>query len=377
MLSFLLSIAITIVVLPSVALWWRAQRGGLYRKVKKRSLSAQTPPHRGLSVPELPLDAVLDTQIDGMKAFLQVRHQEAVALQERYHDALVAALAAIGLGFLALAISLTFGSQTPLVQKTAALLDVLCFAIAIAGFFLAIRTGREWVNIRTRTELLRQWIVIEGMLLEPREGDILKRLHKYEAQINRELSVVSESNIDGVVQGIWERLAEKWMDDLSGLQTLTPGISAYFHRRVLRQQQWFLNARDRTLSHASSFSKTLLGLFIVVFSAAVLKFAVVFHLIDLPSFWKDIIVFTILGGIACSAFFSALFFNQNARSLSHRYETQRRWIIRWQGSFVEMLCQSPLEKMLAKEILAFEQLMIDELLDWITITAHDRAEVAV
>jgi hypothetical protein len=86
-----------------------------------------------------------------------------------------------------------------------------------------------------------------------------------------------------------------------------------------------------------------------------------------------------------SAAMTAYYINQNSRSLIHRYNTQQRfitaWLVafnqRWDFATLPSLTVDPVAKNdMRAQILRFEDLMIEELIDWIHITSHDAIELA-
>jgi hypothetical protein len=89
--------------------------------------------------------------------------------------------------------------------------------------------------------------------------------------------------------------------------------------------------------------------------------------------------------IGWSAAETAYYFNQNSRSLMHRYNTQQGRISKWFKAlstvvpFTELSAR-PLDSKPSSEIrdlvLQFEDLMVDELIDWLHISRHDVIEIA-
>jgi hypothetical protein len=69
----------------------------------------------------------------------------------------------------------------------------------------------------------------------------------------------------------------------------------------------------------------------------------------------------------------------------HRYNTQQRWIRRWladfdgRWSFVSLpslAIDDAVKDDMRDRILQFEDVMIEELTDWVHITSHDAIELA-
>ena len=89
--------------------------------------------------------------------------------------------------------------------------------------------------------------------------------------------------------------------------------------------------------------------------------------------------------IGLSSTLTGLYLNQNARSLLHRYRTQERRIEQWLANYDQLLSKLGNAKgevdhtilaPVVREILAFEDLMVDELIDWIAITEDDVMELS-
>jgi hypothetical protein len=86
-----------------------------------------------------------------------------------------------------------------------------------------------------------------------------------------------------------------------------------------------------------------------------------------------------------SAAMTAYYINQNSRSLIHRYYTQQRFIAGWLVAFNEswnfaslpsLTIDAAAKNDMRAQILRFEDLMIEELIDWCHITSHDAIELA-
>jgi hypothetical protein len=82
---------------------------------------------------------------------------------------------------------------------------------------------------------------------------------------------------------------------------------------------------------------------------------------------------------------TAYYVNLNARSLIHRYNTQERRITQWLEEFNGLwsFANLPSARLdaaakadICARILQFEDVMIEELIDWTHITSHDTIELA-
>jgi len=83
----------------------------------------------------------------------------------------------------------------------------------------------------------------------------------------------------------------------------------------------------------------------------------------------------IIAGLSAAE--AAFYLSQNARSLIHCYRMQQRRIVRW---FENMRASMTTERASKNEIraliLEFEDLMVEELIDWYQISGHDVLELA-
>jgi hypothetical protein len=123
------------------------------------------------------------------------------------------------------------------------------------------------------------------------------------------------------------------------------------------------------------------GLYCLALGLAVTKHVLLLAGVTSPVFLLPAML--IVTGI--SGAMTAYYFNQNARSLIHRYNTQQRFITRWLTQFKETwnfadLRGTPLlgaeQSDIRAQVLEFEDLMIEELIDWVHISSRDAIELA-
>jgi len=164
-------------------------------------------------------------------------------------------------------------------------------------------------------------------------------------------------------------------------------VATHFWKRPFKQLEWFTRSNRRLVEQVETRSHVILLIFALTVLFALLKLAVVFHVT--PGDWapsKPYLALTIFALIAVSSMLTALYLNQNARSLIHRYRTQKRKIEAWIKAYEPTLAQcagaragalpAALSAVVVAQAMTFEQLMIDELLDWIAITQNDIMELA-
>jgi hypothetical protein len=179
-----------------------------------------------------------------------------------------------------------------------------------------------------------------------------------------------------------------------------PTVLAYLHRRPLRQLGWFTESHRRLESQSTVRKQLLLWLYFATLVLFCIKLRILFaggneqvavassHIVTLHAveIFSKCISFASLMATGFSAAMTAYYFNQNTRSLIHRYRGQKRRIEDWFESLdvartLAGLSQSEAAPAIKSEVrervLAFEYLMIEELLDWISISQHDVIEISL
>jgi hypothetical protein len=124
----------------------------------------------------------------------------------------------------------------------------------------------------------------------------------------------------------------------------------------------------------------LVSLYCVGIGLAVAKHVLFLHNSELSACLRP----PLLIAAGMSAAMTAYYINQNSRSLIHRYNTQKRMAARWLTAFgnrwnfatLPTAIINPSTKDIRAQILLFEELMIEEVIDWVNITSHDAIELA-
>ena len=152
-------------------------------------------------------------------------------------------------------------------------------------------------------------------------------------------------------------------------------------KRARRQLGWFNDSKARLEHSAERRNIVLLSLYCITAGLAVLK-----HVLFLNSGHPHAFLLPpLLIVTGMSAAMTAYYINQNSRSLIHRYNTQQRnissWLVtfndRWSFANLPLLNIDPAAKNdMRIQILRFEDLMVEELIDWIHITSYDAIELA-
>jgi hypothetical protein len=335
-----------------------------------------------------------DQRREELGDLLQPVHEATSRAQTKYHNAVVGSAGCLLLAFLALTAGTLPHGQWPLSLLPTDVLDGLerlliwVDTIAIVSALLLFWRGREankrWIAARAGTELLRQFqslsavfptATVQGAGLEVR----------FAAEADR----VTQRVEAGPVREIVQRIENFWRERKTELETATfaaedfspDGLLVYLRRRPLRQLGWFTDSKERLLDIAERRKLLVLALYWGATALAVIKLAIFLVTRQSPVYLLTAVL--IITGM--SAAMTAYYMNQNARSLIHRYHTQQRRIEKWLDGFnaswsFDALPTQPLDERekgaVRGRILEFEELMIEELIDWTHITTHDAIELS-
>jgi hypothetical protein len=336
-------------------------------------------------------------------------HQDAREAQTTYYNAVVSSAGCLVLAFLALALAtfrpedlpqswstlppLKFLSQTwPQVEWFLNWVDVIAIGYVLLIFHRGHRASGTWLAVRARTEFLRQYQFLDLVFpnaLSPSPGDNLK------AQFDREDDRVTADVQHGPFTEIVPRIERFWSTRRASIANSTlaeddltaDALLVYIERRVRRQLGWFTDSQARLEYIAERRKCFLLWLYRITATLAIIKlsFGLPFSLFEHSSNLHRLVLPFLLFVTGLSAAMTAYYINQNSRSLIHRYYTQRRFIAAWLKSFNERwsfdsMRSLPIDESARRDIRArilhFEDLMIEELIDWTHITNYDAIELA-
>jgi hypothetical protein len=263
-------------------------------------------------------------------------------------------------------------------------LELVAIVSVFALFFYARWASSRWLVARVRAELMRQWQYLEVAF--PTTFTVTPENIK--AEFDREVDQVSVLVENGPIKKMAERIDQFWLKRTSSISSrgstysdlTSDAIVAYIQNRVRRQLSWFADSKDRLEYIAERRAKLLIVLYCLAFILVVTK--LVLFLYDEK--WHHYLTPVLLVVTGMSAVMTAYYVNQNSRSLIHRYNTQERfigaWLISFKERFLSRLSRQKLDtgtkKDVRDQILIFEKMMIDELIDWTQITVHDAIELA-
>lgn len=319
-------------------------------------------------------------------------HQSANQSQTRYHHAVVGSAACIAVAFVALVLGSLpeeVWQAMPVrhsdVERVLTWIDAIAIITVLILFYVGGWANRQWLRARAGTELLRQYQFLSVVFPIPGlgpEGD--------ESQFDREADAIKARVQDGSVSEIIARIEGFWSERRASIAKRsleaefhlpTDALLMYLRRRALRQQGWFRDSKARLERLANRRKRLLLGLYLVSVAIAAVK--LVLFLRSGHSPWFLLPTLLIMTGI--SATMTAYYVNLNARSLIHRYNTQERRITQWLEEFNGLwsFANLPSARLdaaakadICARILQFEDVMIEELIDWTHITSHDTIELA-
>jgi hypothetical protein len=194
---------------------------------------------------------------------------------------------------------------------------------------------------------------------------------------------------DGSNTAIVARIERFWSTRKASIEshTLTEAdftsdaLLVYLKRRVRRQLGWFIDSKARLERIAEGRGTVLQVLYWITAGLALAKLALFVYARYSPAYLLPLLLIA----TGMSAAMTAYYFNQNSRSLIHRYNTQQRiiagWLVRFNerwnfASLPSLTIDCAAKNDMRAQILQFEDLMIEELIDWIHITSHDAIELA-
>jgi hypothetical protein len=366
-------------------------------------------------VPEVqPSDTALSDQLDQLNRPLHSLHTEANALQSTYHARVARCVSCLALALIALGLDLTVFHYHKDLERFAAALEPAALIVALQQWWAARAANHLWVTARAKVELLRQWAFLR-LMFQPAGTWVVAS--DSESDFNAQVAEIEAHVTLGQVKG-WcdsvfhfirrgNRMAEPIEDRVRAYWTTTKSrymatkptklserdVYFYLMRRPIRQLSWFRVAQRRLQRGRKLREAALSFLFVLSVALAVCKAVLIlrssaesdiaYALVDNDQTAIDLVAFGLLIAVALSAGLTTIYLSRNDRSLLHRYAAQQRHVEKWlrdtlgdpshAGKGIQAL---PTEK-LTKQVLEFEELMIDELTDWINISSHDSLELAL
>ena len=319
-------------------------------------------------------------------------HQAANATQRNYYNAVVRSAGCLAFAFLALAFGTVAPEDLPTwldrssFELVLSWIDVIAIVFVLILFLHGRIACRPWIAGRTGTELLRQYqilsVVFPSAISAASANDI-------NTQFDIEAGLVATCVQKGSIADIAARIESFWSRRKASIENyvLTEGdltadaLLVYLRRRALRQLGWFTDSKARLEHIAERRNILLASLYCMTAGLAVIKHALFLYSGHSPAYLPPLLL--VVTGM--SAAITASYINQNSRSLIHRYNSQQRAITGWLLTFNEYWNFAQLPSLtidiaakndIRAQILRFEDLMIEELIDWLHITGRDAIELA-
>ncbi len=356
-----------------------------YRRFEDRSAATLA---RQFPLPEVE-SSIAEQRREFLSPFVEVIHKSASAAQTKYYSAVVCSAGCLGLAFSALA----FGPLTrevmgdrPIAEAMLNYIDVIAVYLVLVLFLYGQRASQPWIASRAGTELMRQFQFLEiafpNLLTPGTAGDMKKRCDREIDHIVKNVQRGKFAELVARIERFWSARKTLLAGGPLSEADLTPdAVLVYLNKRVLRQLGWFNDSKDRLEYIAKRRQMVLKCLYLLTALLAAIKFAFFITGNDLHHYLLPFLL-TVAG---ISAAMTAHYISQNSRSLIHRYNSQSRFIAGWLTAFNEvwrfdrlasLTLDATTKNDIRGRIFVFEDLMIDELIDWIHITGHDAIELA-
>jgi hypothetical protein len=390
-LSALIALAITFVAMQSGVVVIGTIRRRDYHRFEDSS--------KDIFADQFPISTIDQSPAEGRRKTLapsvDTAHKTANAAQTTYHNAVVRSSSCLVVAFIALVpgtlpqqdweLERWLPANNQSVEHVLTWLDAIAIIFVLALFLYARKSGKRWIAARATAELLRQYqflnVIFPGASFAAHIEEVKPRFY---LDINTLKALPGEPRPPNLLQ--IERL---WSERKASIQKRAPtewdlqadALMVYLKQRARRQLGWFADSKARLEHIAERRNIVLLSLYCVAVGLAVLKLALFLHMGHSPAYLVSLLL--IVTGI--SAAMTAYYINQNSRSLIHRYNTQQRRTAEWLKAFNEhwnfvdlpsMTIDAAAKIEMRARILQFEDLMIEELIDWLHITSHDAIELA-
>jgi hypothetical protein len=386
----LIAMAITLAAMQAAVALTGAIRSRDYRRFEDKSSEALA---EQFPMPTADQSAA-DERRRAISPFVGEAHKAANAAQTSYHNTVVRSAGCLALAFSALAFGtlppefwpLKAPLDWPSIELVLSWLEVFGLLFMLLLFVRGQMTRRPWIMDRIGTELRRQYQILSVVFPD---AISTTSAGAFKAQLETEANLIANDVQHGPFKDIVTRVERFWKARRAIIEshTLThadltvDALFLYLERRARRQLGWFPDSKARLEHIAERRAIVLVSLYCVAVGLALLKHFLFLHDGQFPAY----LVPPLLLATGLSAAMTAYYINQNSRSLIHRYTSQQRIANRWLAAFKEQwnfaTFRSPTIDPLTKSdirtrILLFEDLMIEEAIDWVYITSHDTIELA-
>lgn len=312
---------------------------------------------------------------DAAKKWVAPLHNEGIKQQNDYYDCLTRSVSALSLALLALIFGLALPKSQHWYATFFAAIEALAFVYVLQQFRKGRHVNAAWVDARIRSEIVRQagMVMAANAAAEGRTELDSNEQTKWEKIARSGTSKEMPKTIE-----LSDHLEKLWINNhdlLAGyVANLTSdAFQAYLSERARRQIRWFRTSIKR-LSDNHHLREHLLRLvFIGCTIIAFVKLSLSIPIVTAPPQAKSVVLVVLLIGAVWASAYTGFYLGNNQRSLYHRYNVQVRQIRDWLRECEKTQSLDPAA--MQRNVMWFETLMNDELIDWVRITDHDSMEL--
>jgi len=344
-------------------------------------------------------DSIYDKASNSVKAqWWNKLHIPTFEIKNRYFEYIGRCGVILAGVFILLALELTLFRERADINKYFAMIDMVAIVFVLLYWWRSKVANQRWVSIRIQAELMRQWRKIKRLELSDSE-----RIKSFDSAVAAIITDVLQPQskfkkwlgLGPTSEELEKRIDDYWGDLRTNIQKAAEKkapnewlirASRYVNDRPKKQLAWFDMRQKQLVGAGKSRGTKMIFLYVISLFFAFGNLIVAHNLITafgLPSsiiswtdIWltSDVLALCLLATTAISAAMTYWFISRNERSLKHRYKTQKRMI---EKSILKMELAIKRNDVgeLCEQILEFEDLMIDEMVDWVHITSHDVAEL--
>lgn len=363
-------------------------RSNAYRSQEVRDREQRLTEAAAFAVPAP--NAELVGQYRVLQEQLAPLHDRAIAFQESYKNALVRLTTCLGSAFVVLALALTIMHSSSRFMLFSGAFDVAAMILALAYFRSARSENKKWVTQRIQVELLRQRCLLGLALVTSDENATRPQINFFDEnrQIIEKAFTSDNHAIDLALlaKSTWDEYKRDLLSAPKRVVLNTATVTWYLGARAIRQKSWFKASGERLERQADRKNRQLIAAYFISIVLAFIKTAALAMEISHWEITYSLLTFALLVMIGISSSITAIYANKNERSLRHRYAQQERvikiWIETVEYKAGETASESEAVSMTQhgatlSHLVAFEDIMNEELIDWIRITMHDSVELSV
>ena len=307
---------------------------------------------------------------------LAIDDAEAEQLQASYHSSVTRCIAVLSTGVIILAVNEIaikgWWSQLYGPAKTfVTLFELVATVYAIGFFFWARHTNALFVRKRAIVESLRSWLHL-ALLFPLEQGRTVEDAFESE-------KAYAHSIIIDTPAAYWAELARK-CTSLGLRPDLAPASLAYYlAARPVGQLGYFMKAQGRIHASHLQRERTMIALYAISVLLAIYKALALFTdwlpaRITPTAPGLDWLSTALLAVMVLSAAATSALISRNERSLLHAYHSRERRIGKWFAEAMPVLAMGD-PAAITGEVLEFEEIMLNDLLDFMHITSRDIIEV--